>query len=86
MNTQQYKDWCEQTGYITATDWQYQTIGVLSYWFLLNPKTDKFALIQYNKARVGTGYPDQYEVFVQGWTDYNGWAEKFHNETGGLWK
>lgn len=86
MNTSQYAEWCNKLGYITANDWGYQTIGRSDYYFILNPKTDKFALIKFTPARIGTGFPDWYDVLVQNWVDHNDWAEQFHKETQGGWK
>lgn len=80
MNKKEFKDWCDRTGHITANDWNYQTVRGRDYYFIINPKTDKFALISYDAKNV------DYQVVVSGWTDYNGYAEKFHEETAGVWK
>jgi hypothetical protein len=86
MNKEEYLDWCNKMGYLTITDWNYQIVGKCHYYFILNPTTDKFALIKFIPMRVGTGYPDRHEVLVQDWTDFNGYAEQFHKETEGAWK
>lgn len=80
MNKRQFESWCCENGYITTNDWNYQSIAGLDYYFIINPKTDKFALIQQN-CEVGT-----YHTLVWDWVDFNGWAEQFHKETGGIWK
>lgn len=86
MNTIQYSEWCDKNGYITINDWGYQTIGKSIYYFIINPKTDKFALVEYQPEIIGTLWQDWYKVLVKDWVDYNGWAEKFHEETKGGWK
>lgn len=80
MTKRQFEAWCSLSGYITCTDWNIQTINNREYYFIINPKTDKFALIR-EDMRI-----DNYEILVSGWTDYNGYAEKFHEETEGVWK
>ena len=86
MNKKDFSAWCDLNGYITVTDWNYQEISSSHYYFIINPKTDKFALIEYRPGIEGTAWQDWYRVLVQDWTDYNGWAEKFHEETGSSWK
>lgn len=86
MNCFEFLDWCNDNGYITCTDWNYQIIEDKHYYFLVNPKIDKFALIEYRPEIIDTGWQAWYKVLVKDWTDYNGWAEKFHEETGGVWK
>lgn len=85
MNKEEFSKWCDLCGYITETDWNYQVIGSSHYYFIINPKTDKFALIEYKPEIKGTAWQDWYKVLVQNWIDYNGWADKFHKETEGVW-
>lgn len=80
MNKKEYEDWCSRTGHITCNDWNYQTIGEYDYFFIINPKTDKFALIRYDKKNLDR------QVILKDWTDFNGYAEKFHQETEGFYK
>jgi len=80
----EYYCWCASHGYTTITDWGYQSIGDCNYYWLLNPKTSKFALIKHSPSF--DGYTDTYEVLVDGWTDFNGYAEAFHEETSGIYK
>lgn len=86
MTKQDFYSWCERTGYMNITDWEYQIIDEVHYYFIINPKTDKFALIKFVPSRLGLGDANQFEVLAQNWTDYNGWAEKFHEETNYVWK
>ncbi len=81
MNKEQYLDWCNRMGYLHYTDWNYQTIGRTNYFFIINPKRNKFALISHTPPKIGVFCYDQYEILVQNWTDYNGWAEQFHKES-----
>lgn len=73
MNYQEYINWCNQNGYITYNDWNLQRIDGADYFFIINPETDKFALIKQSTAG--------YEVLVKDWTDFNGYAEQFHKES-----
>lgn len=86
MTKQDFYSWSERLGYIHITDWQYQIIDEIHYYFIINPKTEKFALIKFIPSRIGLGADNQFDVLVQDWIDYNGWAEKFHEETNGDWK
>lgn len=86
MTKEDFYSWAEHLGYIHITDWQYQIIEEVHYYFIINPKTDKFALIKFTPSRLGLGSDNQFEVLVKDWTDYNGWAEKFHEETNNVWK
>ncbi len=81
MNKTQYLDWCKNMGYLHYSDWNYQTIGRSNYFFIINPNTDKFALICHTPAKIGVFGLDTYKVLVNGWTDFNGWAEEFHKES-----
>lgn len=80
MNKKEFRDWCDRTGYITTNDWNYQIVCGRDYYFIINPKTDKFALISFDGKNI------DYQVVVSGWTDFNGYAERFHEETAGVWK
>lgn len=86
MNSRDFRTWCTHNGYITSNDWNYQIIDGKHYYFLINPKTNKFALIEYKPEILGTGWQAWYTVLVEDWTDFNGWTEQFHKETGGSWK
>lgn len=83
MWDQIFKDWLFDTGYSTVNDWGFQTIEGWNYYWIINPETDKFAFIRDKSLPMGKKY---YEVLVKDWVDYNGWAEKFHLETGGVYK
>ena len=86
MTKEDFFDWCDESGYIRVNDWQYNIIKDVHYYFIINPKTDKFALIRFIPSRLGFGCTNQFDVLVQDWIDYNGWAEKFHEETRGHYK
>lgn len=86
MTKEDFYEWCGSKGYVHWTDWEYQIIEEAHHYFIINPKTDRFALIKFLPSRLGLGYENQFEVLVQDWTDYNGWAEKFHEETNHVWK
>ena len=86
MNKGQFSKWCDLNGYIVANDWNYQVIGSSHYYFIINPTINKFALIEHRPEIKGTDWQDWYKVLVQDWVDYNGWSEKFHEGTGGVWK
>lgn len=79
MNKKEYLNWCERTGHITINDWGYQEIRGDAYFFIINPKTDKFTLVRFRIKDC------DYQLLVKGWTDYNGWAEQFHKETCNYW-
>ncbi len=78
MNRDKFYEWMKATGYIPHNDWQYQKIGSATYYFIINPNTDRFALIEQAKS--------EYNVLLSGWEDFNGWAEQFHKETNYFWK
>lgn len=86
MTEEDFLTWCEQNGYITGNDWNYQVMYGKHYYFILNPKTDKFALIEYRAALTGTDWQAWYKVLVKNFNPFNDWAKRFHEETGGFWK
>lgn len=86
MTGTEFDKWIQKTGYTNVNDWGYQIIGGHAYYWIINPATDKFALIQYTREHTAKWCTSQYEVLVEGWTDFNGWAEKFHEETQGYYK
>lgn len=81
MNKEQFSKWCDLWGYLSSIDWNYQVIGSSHYYFIFNPKTNNFALIEYRPEIKGTDFQDWYKVLVQDWIDFDGWAEKFHAES-----
>lgn len=82
MRKEEFEAWLDLTGYTTINDWNYQTIDGWNYYWLINPQTNKFALIRDMPTYRGT----YYEVLVKDYVDYNGWADKFHEETRGIYK
>ncbi len=79
MTKREYDSWCDFNGYINYTDWNYQVINYDTYFWIINPKTDKFALIK--QQTIGYHNVPMYTVLVSEWTDFNGWAEAFHAES-----
>lgn len=80
MNRKEFKDWCDRAGYITVNDWNYQTVRGRDYYFIINPKTNKFSLIKFDAKNV------DYDILASDLELFNDWAEKFHEETDGIWK
>lgn len=80
MTLDEFHRWCDDTDHITSNDWGFQTIFNNSFFFVLNPKTDKFSFVKYDTV------DETYEIILSEWVDHNGWADKFHEETGGVWK
>ena len=78
-----FKNWLSETGYSTINDWGFQRIGGWYYYWIINPKTDKFAFIREGSLSGGKRY---YKVLVKDWTDHNGWAKTFHEETQGIYR
>lgn len=75
MTSEEFRAWCEQTGYTTINDWNYQEIDGYSYYFIKHSTKNVYALIKQRlKARQVV---EQYQVLVEGWTDYNGWKPDF---------
>lgn len=69
MNKEEFVGWCSRAGYSTINDWNHQVIGNCYYYFIKNFDTILFALI---KEQPLTG---EFEVLVEGWTDFNGMSE-----------
>ena len=80
MNKEAFESWCRLSAHTLCNDWQFQVIDGYKFYFIINPKQDTFSLIKESLA--GTDY----EILIEGYKDYNGWAEVFHEETGGTWK
>lgn len=76
MWKEDYDNWLNELGYTDINDWNFQTIGRCNYFFIKHTTEDKYALIRYTpKLTRGPWIPEQYEVLVHGWTDYNGWGK-----------
>lgn len=71
----EYKEWMKSSGYSDMNDWNYQKIAQFNYFFIKHTKLEKYALIKEFRAKAGTGAPNRYEVLIEGWVDYNGWAK-----------
>lgn len=80
MGELEFENWCDQTGHITATDWNYQTIGNSDYYFIINPKTNKFSLVKFDRKNI------DYQILVSDFDLFNEYAKIFHEETNGSWK
>lgn len=80
MNLEEFQEWVTSSGHLTCNDWQFQIIEDNMIYFLINPKNDTFALVKQNIENC------KFDVLIEGYKDYNGWAELFHKETGGFYK
>ena len=82
MWDENFESWLAETRYSTINDWGFQHIDGWDYYWIINPETDKFALIRDKSLKVSGKRRKYYEVLVKDWTDYNGWAKTFHEEEG----
>jgi hypothetical protein len=68
VNKREFERWKAETGYSDINDWNMQKIAGYLHYFIKNHETGLYALIKEK-------YPfEEYEVLVEGWTDYNGWS------------
>lgn len=75
MNRERFEEWMKRTGYSGINDWNMQQINDFSYYFIKNYQTGKYALIRrFDNFQNTYSFEDcEYEVMIEGWTDYNGW-------------